>query len=171
MHDPFDILGIQPCYDLDLADLHRRMITLSAEHHPDRFTDPVEQADAADRAARINGAYRVLADPARRAEALVRRLGLATPEDEKALPPDLLMRMMEVREELEEATAGGDIATLERLRTWARQQRDGHLAALARCFAEPGDDLGRRVRLELNSLRYVERMLEQMPATLGTPGP
>jgi len=166
MPDPFDTLGVEPRFDLDADDLHRRMIALSAQAHPDRHTDPFEQAQAAEQASLINQAYRTLADPERRANALLARLGGPAKEDDQSLPPDLLIEVMEVREELEEAIAGQDAPTIQRLRAWARQQRTQRLAAVAELFAAGGDagSMGKAVRLELNALRYFERMLEQMPA-------
>ena len=161
MPDPFATLGLPPRYDLDADELERRVLALSSELHPDRFTDPLEQADAAERIAAVNHAHRTLRDPATRAAALL-DLHDEPGGDDKALPPELLMGVMEVREALEEATAAGDQAELERLRRWAEDQRDQRLAEIAELFdATPVD--GAAVRVQLNALRYATRMLEQMP--------
>jgi len=161
----FAVMGLEPGFALDEAELQRRFIALSAEAHPDRYTDPVEQSEAASRAAKINEAYRVLRDPASRAEALLARRGGPGKSEDKSLPPDLLMEMMEVREAMEQAVAEDDQAKLAELRQWAQQRRAAHLEKIAELFAS-GDDpveTGKAVRLELNALRYAERMLEQMP--------
>ena len=168
MDDPFDVLGLARRFDVDESELHRRFIERSAQCHPDRFSDPLEQAEAAERSAAVNEAYRLLRDPASRADVLVVLLGGPAKEEDKSLPPDLLMQMMEVREEMEEAVESGDQETLERLRDWAAAQRQARLAAVAEgCEAAVGTDCNldelKRVRLELNALRYFERMLEQMP--------
>lgn len=168
MDDVFEILGVPRRFDVDEAELHRRFIAASARTHPDRFADPVAQADASQRSAAVNGAYRVLRDPQTRAEALMVLLGGPVPEADKSLPPDLLMQMMDIREEMQEAIEAVDTATLDRLRTWAQQQRAARLEAIAALFDRAqaadchGDEL-KRARLELNALRYVRRMLEQMP--------
>ena len=161
MPDPFTTLGLPPRYGLDPDELERRVLTLSSELHPDRFIDPLEQADAAERIAAVNHAHRTLLDPATRALALLASQGHATGDD-KALPPDLLMEVMEVREALEEATVAGDQAELERLRRWAEDQRDERLAKVAELFDVTPVD-GAAVRVQLNALRYATRMLEQMP--------
>jgi molecular chaperone HscB len=160
MSDPFDFFSIEPRFDLDESGLQRRFIELSAAHHPDRFTDPHEQALAAERSAEVNEAYRILRDPESRANALLRRLGGSTSSDDKSLPPDLLMEMMEVRERQEQAQSTGDAATLAELRQWAADQRHQRAAA-----ASPPDrpPLLDATRLELNALRYIERMIEQLP--------
>ncbi len=162
MNDPFATLGVSPRFDLDLDELRQRFLTASAAHHPDRFTDPLDQADAAERSAELNAAYQTLTDPEARANALLALRGGPAAADDKSLPPTLLMEMMEVREELHQAVADQDHATLERLRDWAHQQHARHVDQLAKLFAH--DELnGKAVRLELNAMRYIQRMIEQMP--------
>lgn len=168
--DAFATLGLPPRFDLDEADLHRRFIAASAGAHPDRHADPIAQAEAAERSAAINEAYRVLRDPESRAAALLAALGGPAKEEDKSLPPDLLVEMMAVRERQEEAVETGDAATLRELADWARAQREAHLARVAELFdqaqsAGPREraDALRAVRLELNALRYFQRMIEQSP--------
>lgn len=164
--DAFAILGLEPRFDLDAGELHKRFIAASAANHPDRFTDPLDQADAADRSATINAAYRTLREPEARAEALLKRLGGAA-GDEKALPPDLLMEMLEVRERHEEARAGNDMKTLDELNAWARAERAARLNKIADLFAaapsqgKPDPAVAKTIRMELNALKYFTRMIEQ----------
>ncbi len=168
MPNVFEILGLEPSFDIDREQLEERFLDLTAANHPDRFTDPLEQADAADRAAAITGAYRTLSDDESRANALLALLGGPSAEEDKSLPPDLLMEMMEVREALEAATAAGDAAELNRLRQWATDERAARLETIERLFGEvqastpPPRETLEAIRLELNAMRYVERMLEQM---------
>ncbi len=171
MPDPFQTLGLPRRFDLDEVDLHARFIHASSTYHPDRHTDPVLQAEAAERSAEINQAYAVLSDPERRADTLLTLLGGPAKDQDKSLPPALLMDMMETRERLEEAVAENNEVELEKLRGWANDQRETHLAKVAKLFADastsPPDALlpgaAKAIRLELNTLRYIERMLEQMP--------
>lgn len=167
MPDPFQTLGLPPRFDLNEADLHARFIQASAANHPDRYTDPVDQADAAERAAEINHAYAVLADPERRADALLTRLGGPAKDQDKSLPPDLLIDMMETRERMEDAVAENDRPQLDQLRAWANHQRETHLKMIAELFADNPHalppDTAKSIRLELNTLRYIQRMLDQMP--------
>lgn len=168
MHDPFATLDLPRRFHLDEKELERRFITLSSEHHPDRHTDPIAQADAAEESSKIGHAYQILADPEKRANALLVLRGGPAKEDDPSLPPELLMEVMEVREELEEALADGDEAELTRLRKWAEQQRDQRLQTVGELLEQGDPDTpldeqtARRVRLELNALRYAQRMLEQM---------
>lgn len=168
MQDPFQTLGQPARFDLDEADLHAKFIHASSTHHPDRHTDPVAQAEAAEQAAEINRAYAILSDPERRADALLTLLGGPAKDEDKSLPPALLMDMMETREQLEEAVADNNKKELERLRGWASDQRHAHLTKIAELFEGEESTLpeskAKSIRLELNALRYIQRMLEQMPA-------
>ncbi len=162
--DPFATLGLDRRFDLDETELRQRFLSASAQAHPDRFTDPLDQADAVEAMSRLTDAHRELADPESRARALLRLSGLESDGDRDKLPPDLLMQVMEVREELEAAVEENDQGALERLRAWAHDERGQRLSALAGHFANTLDaDSAAAVRLELNALRYVQRMLEQMP--------
>jgi len=165
MPDPFALFEIEPGFDLDLQQLEARFLSLSVQNHPDRFLDPIQQADAADQMARITVAYQQLADPEARANTLLKFLGGPSKEDDKTLPPDLLMQMMDVREDLEAAAASQDKAKLTQLRDWADTQRLEHIDRLSGLFAGIFDTgTAKLIRIELNALRYIARMLEQMPA-------
>jgi molecular chaperone HscB len=168
--DPFAMLDLPRRYAVDEAELHRRFVSASSATHPDRFADPLDQADATERASLINQAYRVLRDPMSRAEALLKLMG-EDPGDAGALPPDLLMQVMEAREEMEDAAAGDDAEAMRRLTAWAEAQRAERLGAIADAFAaiDAGGaadhrDRVRAIRLHLNALRYFRRMLEQTSA-------
>ncbi|MFN3167417.1 MAG: Fe-S protein assembly co-chaperone HscB [Phycisphaeraceae bacterium] len=162
--DPFATLGVDRRFDLDTESLRQTFLAASARAHPDQFVDPIDQADAVDRMSRLTDAFRVLSDPESRARALLGLSGLEAECDRDKLPPDLLMEVMEVREEMESAIVSGDAAELDRLRTWANERRAEHLNQLKTLFATNLDaDAASRVRLELNALRYMQRMLDQMP--------
>ena len=71
---------------------------------------------------------------------------------------------MEVREALEDAIASNDQTELSRLRTWASEQRDIYINQISLLLQSDLDtEKAGQVRLPLNALRYMQRMLEQMP--------
>ena len=166
MPDPFALFDLPRGFAVDLSELQRRYLQRSAETHPDRFTDPLEQADAADRAAELNDALKRLTDPERRARLLLELAGQEISSDEQTLPPAMLMEVMEVREALDQAVEQNDTAELERLHRWVQQQRDEYLQQLASLFEAPSLDAA-AVQRQLNGLRYIERMREQMPEGSG----
>ena len=164
MPDPFDILGVPASFDVDGAKVRQAWLALSGRLHPDRVEAGAEpDAEIARRTAELNRARRILDDPEERACALLARLGGASSEDDKSLPPTFLMEIMEVRQGLEAAqAAGGDV---ESFREWAVDQRkdlqDRLRGLFDRAMRNDQESLA-EIRLELNVWRYLERMLEQI---------
>src|SRR6516225_6451682 len=118
MNDPFETLGVEARFDLDLAALSQHHRDLSKALHPDRYSGAgaAERRLSLGRAIDVNEAFRVLKDPIRRAEALLRRAGVPVGEtSEPKPPPALLMEMMEAREELAGAARAKDLAAVARL--------------------------------------------------------
>ena len=114
--------------------------------------------------AQLNQAFHVLLDPVQRAEYLLEMSGGKAAADDKQVPQQILMDTLELREEIEEAKAAGDQAGLHRMREQIQRRFDETLegvAALARKL--PGDEgLRRNLRNELNAIRYLRKLLEQL---------
>lgn len=170
--DPFATLELPHRFELDAAEIRRAYRRLAASLHPDRITDPLEQADAARTVSRLTAARDALLDDEVRANALLVHLGGPAPEDDRSLPDDFLMEMMEVRDRLESAVASGDAAERKALEDWARDERSKYRTAIAERFA-PHDDrnddpaplpseVAADIRQLLNAWRYIERMIEQL---------
>lgn len=160
--DPFDTFSIPPRFSLDLAELEKRYRDLSRALHPDRYVGrPAgERRMALSKAIEINEAWRLLKDPARRAEALFRRAGVHQPEP--APDPDLLMEMMELREALSAAREAKDRAALDRLTAAMRARESDVLGRLA--AAIDGAPASVEALPILGELRYVRRVLEEASA-------
>ena len=94
--------------------------------HPDRF---VHAGDAERRASmqwttRVNEAYRTLKSPVQRAKYLLELEGVDVAfETNTAMPPEFLMRQMELREALEQAGDARDAAALDALRAALRADK------------------------------------------------
>ena len=165
--NPFELLNLPMTFDVNAKALHKAFIQQSAANHPDRFVDPLDQADAADRSASINKAYLILKDPFQRAGAMIALLADTPITDSKQLPPGLLMEMMEIREALEDAQAGNQQEALERHKQWASQQESQYMQNIAAALdqacnlpaSERTDSLNKATE-QLNALRYIQRMLE-----------
>src|SRR5262249_53217678 len=183
MNDPFETLGVEPRFGLDLEALERRHRDLSKALHPDRYAGApaAERRLALGRAIDVNEAFRVLKDPIRRAEALLRRAGVPVGEiSEPRPPPDLLMEMMEAREELSGAARARDLAKVARLAEGmrARQEKgtrrlgarlgaghDGGRPPMPPGPASAGDPQKMSASLpSLGELRYIRRFLDEVSA-------
>lgn len=137
--------------------MRRAYLRAVAEAHPDAGGED-EGASA------INEAREVLADPMRRARAL---LGESA-EAHAALPSGFLAEMLDLRERIEEELAAGGDAARARWREWARGREAEHEARVAAMF-RAGDEGA--VRGELNQWRYVRRLMDRLDPAARAGGP
>jgi len=176
MVDPFDTLGIVPTFDVDLASVEKRYRELARVFHPDRHLSgsPGERRISLGKAVEVNEAWRLMRDPIRRAEALLRRHGVRIEEGkEPKADPEFLMEMMEQREALSEARSSGDAAAVERLANAIRKREQDVVARIRAAFATAlpsaatpppsGGALDKVVSL-LGELRYYRRFLDEVSA-------
>jgi len=168
MNDPFDVLCIEPGFDVDLDAVERRVRDLSRVLHPDRHAGASagERRMSLGRAIDVNEAWRIVRDPIRRAEALLSRAGVQPAGQDAKADPVFLVWFMELREALSEAKEKGDGEKIERLASSVRSKSDDAVARLSAGFAAAGGDSERLAALKtiIGELRYYGRFLEEVGA-------
>jgi DnaJ-domain-containing protein 1 len=163
--DPFAVFGLEPRFEVDAAELRRRLVRLSRSLHPDFFgSSPAEVRALAERnSAELNRAFERLSDDYDRADLLLTARGGPASEAERGLPRSFLLEVLEWNEALEEGRTGEPAAVARALAL------EPELTALRRATFErvarglAGGDLG-EVRRDLNGVRYLDRALEQLSA-------
>ncbi|KAF4972193.1 hypothetical protein FZEAL_9655 [Fusarium zealandicum] len=97
-------------FPIDTRALRREFLRLQARAHPDMHPSG-DKLRAEAMSARINDAYKTLANPLLRAQYLLSLRGVDVANDEtlKVEEPDLLMLVLEAREEIEEAESEEDL--------------------------------------------------------------
>jgi molecular chaperone HscB len=161
--DPFEALGVEPAFGLDLAALEQRHRDLSRTLHPDRHaaSGAAERRMALGRAIEVNEAFRHLKDPIRRAEALLTRRGVQSGEGkEPPASPALLMDVMERREALAEIRLSKDEVALARLIAEVEREERRVQSDLGRQFSDTATDSAEIVK-KLGELRYYRRFLDE----------
>src|SRR6266436_4074644 len=121
--DYFQFFGLPRKLNIDAAALERGFYALSRKLHPDVYAghDPREQEWSLEQSSRLNDAYRILKDPIRRTEYLLKLEGVElegqskaateearkskTGEKKQIVPPDLLEEVFELNMQLEELRA------------------------------------------------------------------
>src|SRR3954464_3113911 len=124
----FELFNLEPAYAINGAALEQAYRDLQALIHPDRYA----QAGDAERLAslqlttRVNEAYRALKDPVQRGRHLLELHGVDVAfETNTQMPTDFLMQQLELREELEAATAKKAPANLDRRRAGLSSAKKG----------------------------------------------
>src|SRR5688572_26690030 len=101
--DYFSFYNLEPAFEIDEKTLRQAYLRLSREYHPDFFVnDAAAQAEAMQLSAYNNKAYKTLSDFRERVRYLLELKGLLSENDKASLPPDFLMEMMEINEQLAE---------------------------------------------------------------------
>jgi molecular chaperone HscB len=126
MQNHFELFGLAPAFALEAEALENSYRDIQARVHPDRFA---HAGDAERRASlqwttRVNEAYRTLKDPVQRGKHLLELHGVDVAfETNTQMPTEFLMQQLELREELESATARKDASRLDGLRSSLRAQK------------------------------------------------
>lgn len=159
----FELLALEPRYDLDPAEVRRAYLNLARMTHPDRFpaAAPEVAGLSLQLSARINRAHHVLLDPVLRAEYMLELAGGDAAATDKAVPQAVLTRTLLLREEIEEALAGGDADGLRRVRAEVDASYAAALEEIAALATRlPGtEDVRRNLRRVLNTVKYYQRLL------------
>ncbi|MFW5839523.1 MAG: Fe-S protein assembly co-chaperone HscB [Planctomycetota bacterium] len=173
--DYYEMLGLEAKFDLDVEHLRSRFLAVSRSTHPDFHggDDPEAQLLSLRLSAAINDAYRTLLDPVARAGYLLELLGGKSAAEEKSVPDGFLDSMMMLQEELADAKAEDDQATLEKLRTALDNQHDGILRRIGELFREFDESVAcralseeklARIRRQTNAISYVRKLQSQLPS-------
>lgn len=167
--DPFEALGLVAGFRVDPQELRRRVLRFSRVTHPDFFaTASAEVLERAERASAIlNAAHALLADEAARADWLIGSLGGPDENEERAMPREFLLEVLEWNELLEEARSSGAVTEdrLTKLRRDLEVRRAAALEAVGRFLdplPSPGSPKLREARREVNVVRYVDRALGEI---------
>lgn len=166
--DCFELFGLPRSFDVDLGALHRKYLSLTRVIHPDiaGSGQGAQRHQSLSLSAELNRAYETLRDPVSRAEYLLATAGGPDPSQDKTVPPDLLGEVMMIREEIEEAAEADDHDAIKALTQQLTQRREATLVEvgdLVRKVDEEGAAVHAPLREKLNTIKYWNNLLMQMP--------
>ncbi|MCJ1295055.1 hypothetical protein MMC34_006616 [Xylographa carneopallida] len=144
---------------IDARQLRKEFLQLQAKAHPDRHQGE-NKARAEGASARINEAYKTLQNPLLRAQYLLSLRGIDVAEDEtaKVEDPDLLMEVLETREDIEAAAEEAELQPLKDRNEARIRESEGILTAVFK-----SDDLA-AAKEEAVKLRYWINIKESLDA-------
>lgn len=142
---------------INVRELRREFLQLQAVAHPDRHPQHLKNRAEAT-SARINEAYKTLQNPLLRAQYLLSLRGIDVAEDEtaKVEDPELLMEVLDTREEIEDASEEGE---LEGLKTVNDKRIEESEKVLDRAFREDDMDAAKG---EAVKMRYWVNIKESL---------
>jgi molecular chaperone HscB len=108
----FELFDLPVSLNVDKSRLAKKYFELQKKYHPDYFTQATEpeQEEALEKSSAVNKALKILKDKDSTIKYLLQLKGLLEEEEKYQLPPDFLMEVMELNEELtaESATSIND---------------------------------------------------------------
>lgn len=177
--DYFSFFDIPRKLKVDDEHLKQRFYMLSRVLHPDKYThrSEVERRNSLDATAILNDGYRILRDPIKRAEYVLRGEGFEIGEQRsKDVPPELLEEVFELNMALDELRAG-DREVVPQLEEYRRkflemQNRiDADLDSQflkhdAQTAKEPQREILSDIRSILNRRRYIRNLVSEVDKAL-----
>ena len=106
----FELFEIPVQLKVDKQTVYKKYIELSKQNHPDYFAtkNEAEQSRALEISASLNKAWKIFQHPDETIKYVLQLKGLLEEEEKYQLPPDFLMEMMEVNEQLIDAKMDDD---------------------------------------------------------------
>jgi molecular chaperone HscB len=111
----FELFDIPVSVTVDKGTLAKKYFEMQKKYHPDFFVqeDETAQQEALEKTSELNKALKILKDPDATIQYLLKLKGLLQEEEKYPLPPDFLMEVMELNENLSDNSAAA-IADFEK---------------------------------------------------------
>ncbi|MBK7433786.1 MAG: Fe-S protein assembly co-chaperone HscB [Chitinophagaceae bacterium] len=154
----FELFGIPVRFRVDKGELARLYFELQKKYHPDFFTQETEaeQAEALERSSQINQALKILRDPDETIRYVLQLKGMLEDDEKYPLPPEFLMEMMELNEDLGE----GSRERINQLETGLYRAVEPILEQYSEGNT-PESDLG-KVKDYYYKKKYLKRILDRL---------
>ncbi|GEO09117.1 iron-sulfur cluster co-chaperone HscB C-terminal domain-containing protein [Segetibacter aerophilus] len=115
----FELFEIPVTLTPNTSEVKKKFYSLSRKYHPDFYTqeNENEQADALEVSSQVNKAFKVFQNRDETIKYVLQLKGLLEEEEKYNLPPDFLMEMMDLNEQMMEAKMEGSLEATEKLKT------------------------------------------------------
>ncbi len=112
----FEMFEIPVSLEVDPTTLKQQFYLLSRKFHPDFFTNEneMEQEAALEMSSQLNKAYKTFQDAEETIKYVLQLKGLLEEDEKYQLPPDFLMEMMDLNEQLADAKSEGNDSAINR---------------------------------------------------------
>jgi molecular chaperone HscB len=122
----FELYGIPVSFIKERQQLKQKFYELSRQYHPDFFTqeNDFEQGEALEISSQVNKAYKTFQNIDETIKYVLQLKGMLEEEEKYQLPPDFLMEMMELNEQLTDAKMEEDPTKLSELKRTIEKEEE-----------------------------------------------
>ena len=161
----FEIFNIPISLTVDAGSIKKKFYQLSRQYHPDFFAQASaeEQADALEKSALLNKALKVLSNTDATIKYVLEEKGLLVEDEKYKLPPDFLMEVMELNEQIQEAKLEADEAALSNIAKQIEQLNTSIYApvkAIVEHFQE--DTISEKELLQVKQYYFQKKYLDRI---------
>lgn len=110
----FELFDIPVQLKVNVASLSKKFFDLSKKYHPDYFVKESEQVqgEALEKSAMLNKAWKTFQTPAATIKYVLQEKGLLLEDEKYELPPDFLMEILDINEQVMDMDKTGDTRQL-----------------------------------------------------------
>ena len=110
----FELFDIPVQLKINVASLSKKFFELSKKYHPDYFVKESEQVqgEALEKSAMLNKAWKTFQTPAATIKYVLQEKGLLLEDEKYELPPDFLMEILDINEQVMDMDKTGDTRQL-----------------------------------------------------------
>ncbi len=154
----FELFDIPVSLAVDKASLPKKYFALQKKYHPDFYTqaDVAMQEEVLEKSSQINKAFKVFQHQQSTIKYVLQLKGLLVEEEKYQLPPDFLMEVMELNENLSVGSAG----ILESFETTIYSEVKGIIEGYEE--GKTGTDELLKVKEYYFKKKYLQRILERL---------
>jgi molecular chaperone HscB len=115
----FELFEIPITLHPDISELKPKFYALSRKYHPDFYAQENEfdQAESLELSSQVNKAFKVFQNRDETIKYVLQLKGLLEEEEKYTLPPDFLMEMMNLNEQMMDAKIESDTSLVEKTKT------------------------------------------------------
>ncbi|KAI8148478.1 Co-chaperone HscB, C-terminal oligomerization domain-containing protein [Fennellomyces sp. T-0311] len=148
----------EPTFDVDFKTMRRKFLGLQQKAHPDSYSQSSRQEHeyAQLQSSLLNKAYHTLKDPLARAKYMLELEGVEVSESDSLHDPELLMEVMELREELDDVTSEEELAQVKRANDAKYQET---VQNLSEAFSKRDLDLAKELMVQLQYWETIRRAI------------
>ncbi|HEX8462848.1 MAG TPA: Fe-S protein assembly co-chaperone HscB [Segetibacter sp.] len=114
----FELFEIPVTLNPDTTQLKQKFYLLSRKYHPDFFAqeNEYEQSEALEKSSQVNKAFKIFQNKDETIKYVLQLKGLLEEEEKYNLPPDFLMEMMDLNEEMTDAKMEEDASSMKKIK-------------------------------------------------------
>lgn len=122
----FELFNIPVSFIVNTKEVKQKFYELSRRYHPDFFAqeDKSEQGEILEMSSNVNKAYKTFQNKEETIKYVLQLKGLLEEEEKYQLPPDFLMDMMELNEQLADAKMKEDLTTTSTVKSTIKNKEE-----------------------------------------------